>query len=245
MTYCQSITQTLRIIWVKCIPLNLRSKARRRATPLLPTLDLLLPIEWRSAAHFPLGQTWQFQLPYHKTFGSWIAIFHLRQPIVFLSHSSYGMPGACSSYECFILRTARLWSKLRGQWYVMERLISSLGKFYGRYWDVIKHYEVSLSQNFTWHSRTRPYTMTTSIDQTLQQFANLLPNWSLLPILTLSPNFRGFHRTLQRVRLANRGRLLLRKPGPVPFGTCKLAPLIVSRDSFSPGTWARFQTGGA
>ena len=30
---------------------------------------------------------------------------------------------------------------------------------------------------------------------------------------------RGFHRTLQRVRLANRGRLLLRTPGPVPFGT--------------------------
>ena len=62
--------------------------------------------------------------------------------------------------------------------------------------------------------------MTHSIDQTLHQFANLLPNWTLLPILTLLPNFGGFHRTLQRVRLANRGRLLLRTPGPVPFGTC-------------------------
>ena len=30
----------------------------------------------------------------------------------------------------------------------------------------------------------------------------------------------GFHRTLQRARLANRGRLLLQTPGPVPFGTC-------------------------
>ena len=50
--------------------------------------------------------------------------------------------------------------------------------------------------------------------------ANLLPNWTLLPILTLLPNFGGFHRTLQRVRLASRGRLLLRTPGPVPFGTC-------------------------
>ena len=47
--------------------------------------------------------------------------------------------------------------------------------------------------------------MTYSIDQTLHQFANLLPNWTLLPILTLFPNFGGFHRTLQRVRLANRG----------------------------------------
>ena len=49
---------------------------------------------------------------------------------------------------------------------------------------------------------------------------NLLPNWTLLPILTLLPNFGGFHRTLQRVRLANRGRSLLRTPGSVPFGTC-------------------------
>ena len=33
-------------------------------------------------------------------------------------------------------------------------------------------------------------------------------------------NFGGFHRTLQRMRLANRGRLIIRTPGPVPFGTC-------------------------
>ena len=62
--------------------------------------------------------------------------------------------------------------------------------------------------------------MTPSIDQTLHQFANLLPNWTLLPILTLLPNFGGFHRTLQRVQLANRGRLLLRTLGPFPLGTC-------------------------
>ena len=42
----------------------------------------------------------------------------------------------------------------------------------------------------------------------------------LLPILTLLLNFGGFHRLLQQVRVANRGRLLLRTPGPVPFWTC-------------------------
>ena len=53
---------------------------------------------------------------------------------------------ACSSYECFTLRAARLSSKLLGQGYVRERLKSSLRKFYGRYGDIIKHYEVPLSQ---------------------------------------------------------------------------------------------------
>ena len=48
----------------------------------------------------------------------------------------------------------------------------------------------------------------------------LITELNLLPILTLLPNFGCFHRTLQLVRLANRGRLLLRTPGPVPFGTC-------------------------
>ena len=62
--------------------------------------------------------------------------------------------------------------------------------------------------------------MTPSIDQTLHKFATLLPNLALLPILTLYPNFGGFHRTLQQVRLANSGGLLLKTPGPVPFGTC-------------------------
>ena len=42
--------------------------------------------------------------------------------------------------------------------------------------------------NVIWHSRTWPYRMTSSIDQTLHQFANGLPNWTLLLILTLLPN---------------------------------------------------------
>ena len=74
--------------------------------------------------------------------------------------------------------------------------------------------------NVRWHSGTWPYTMTPSIDQILHQFATLLPNLTLLPIFTLLPDFGGFKRTLQRVRLADRGRLLLRTPGHVPFGTC-------------------------
>ena len=52
---------------------------------------------------------------------------------------------ASSSYECFILRAVWLSNKLLGQGYVKERLISSLRKFYGRYGDLIKQYEVPLS----------------------------------------------------------------------------------------------------
>ena len=59
--------------------------------------------------------------------------------------------------------------------------------------------------------------MTPSTDQTLHEFANLFPTWTLLPIV--NSKVRRFHRTLQRVRLANKSRLLLRTPSPVPFWT--------------------------
>ena len=59
--------------------------------------------------------------------------------------TSYGMPGL-APLKTFILRAARLSSKLLRQEYVMEHLKSSLRKFYGRYLDLIKHYEVPLSQ---------------------------------------------------------------------------------------------------
>ena len=53
---------------------------------------------------------------------------------------------ACSSYECFILRARRLSSKLLKQGYLVERLKSSFRKFYGRYGDLIRQYEVTLSR---------------------------------------------------------------------------------------------------
>ena len=56
---------------------------------------------------------------------------------------------ACSSYECFILRAVRISNKLLGQEYVKERSRSSLRKFYGRYGDLIKQYEVPLSECYT------------------------------------------------------------------------------------------------
>ena len=134
---------------------------------------------------------------------------------------------ACSSYECFIQRAARLSSKLLRQGYVMERLKSSLRKFYGRYGDLIKHYAVSLSQmlhdilghdHIQWHPQLiRHYTSLRPYYRTCLYYPFWPYGWFVLFLL---PNFGGFQRTLQRVLLAKRGRLLLRTPGPVPFGTC-------------------------
>ena len=53
---------------------------------------------------------------------------------------------ACSSYECFILRAVLLSNKLLEQGYVKESLKSSVRKFYGRYGNLAKQYEVSLSR---------------------------------------------------------------------------------------------------
>ena len=68
---------------------------------------------------------------------------------------------------------------------------------------------------------TWPSTVTPSTDQTLHHFVNLFyRTWlhcRFWPYYRISG---GFHRTFQRVRLANRGRLLLRTSGTVPFGTC-------------------------
>ena len=220
MTYCQSITQILKIIWVRCIPLSLRSKTRRRATPLLPTWIYSCQSRVTVSCALPFTTNVAISTSISQTFRFWVAIFPLRQPMVFLISQLIRYARACSAYECFILRAARLSSKLLGQGYVMERLKSSLRKFNDRYGDLIKHYTVSLPQmlhdilghdHIQWHL------------QLIRYYTSLRPyyrTWFYYQFWPYYQNFGGFHRTLQRVRLANRGRLLLRTPGPVPFGTC-------------------------
>ena len=115
---------------------------------------------------------------------------------------------ACSSYGCFILRATRLSNKLLEQGYVKERLKSSLRKFYGRYGDLIKQYEVSLTQmlnDILWPERIQWQPPT---DQTLYRTRPFTEFW----VVSIEH--------LRRVWHADRGRLLLRTPGPVPFGTC-------------------------
>ena len=113
---------------------------------------------------------------------------------------------ACSSYGCLILRATRLSNKLLEQGYVKERLKSSLRKFYGRYGDLIKQYEVSLSQmlnDILWPDHIQWQLPT---DQTLYRTRPFTEFW----VVSIEH--------LRRVWHAERGRLLLRTPGPVPLG---------------------------
>ena len=93
MTYCQSINQILRIIWVRCILLSLRLKTRQRATTLLPTWNYSCRSGGTVSCALSFTTNVTISTSILQTFRSWVAIFHLRQPMAILSHSSYGMPG--------------------------------------------------------------------------------------------------------------------------------------------------------
>ena len=116
-----------------------------------------------------------------------------------------------SSYECFIISC-----KFLGQEYVRERLKSSLRKFYGRYWDLIKQYEVPLSKML--HEFVGHDTLHWPDISLNRYFLTELDLITVFDVITLFREVSIGH--LQRVQLANRGRLLLRTPSPVPFGTC-------------------------
>ena len=137
---------------------------------------------------------------------------------VFISQLRYTR--ACSSCGGFILRATRISNKLLEQGYVKERLKSSLRKCYGLYGDLIKQYEVSLSQmlnDILWpdHIQWQPPT-----DQTLYRTRPLTEFW----VVSIEH--------LRRVWHVDRGRLLLRTPGPVPFGICKCS-LVEATDTQS------------
>ena len=128
--------------WARCIPLNLRSKKRHFC--FLP--GFILTIGRDGQLHTSI---------YDKCDDS---NFHITT-FPFLSSNIPASPAygvfisqliryarAFSSYECLILMATRLSNKLLEQGYVKERWKSSFRKFYGRYRDLIKQYEVPPSR---------------------------------------------------------------------------------------------------
>ena len=108
---------------------------------------------------------------------------------------------------------AKGWLLLDIGWFVLY-----LRKFYGRYGDLIKQYEVSLSQmlnDILWpdHIQWQPPT-----DQTLYRTRPFTEFW----VVSIEH--------LRRVWHADRGRLLLRTPGPVPLGLAYV--LLVETNPF-------------
>ena len=109
-------------------------------------------------------------------------------------------------------------SILLADFYKTHTLKSSLRKFYGRYGDLIKQYEVSLSQmlnDILWPDHIQWQHPT---DQTLYRTRPFTEFW------VLSIEY------LRRVWHADRGRLLLRTPCPIPLGLAYI--LLVETNPF-------------
>ena len=135
------------------IPLNSRSKTRQRATlcflPGFTSVDREVRSLHTSISdkcddfsfHIIKFLFMSSNIPTSPAYG------------VFMSHL-IRYARACSSYGCFILRAMRLSNKLLEKGYAKERYKIVIEeykkrKFHGRYGDLIKQYEVSLSQILT------------------------------------------------------------------------------------------------
>ena len=84
---------------------------------------------------------------------------------------------------------------------ISSNIISPFPKCYMTFWDMPMY-----NDTLNWSDIIPMCELITELD--------FITDFDLIAI------FWGFNRTLQRVRLANRGSLLLRTSGPVPFGTC-------------------------
>ena len=126
MMFCPSTTQGLRITGARCIPLNLRYNTRPRASA--SYLDLLLSIGRDGQLHTSIYDK-RDDFNFHITNFPFLSSTIPASPAFMSQLIRYAR--ACSSYWCFILRATRLSNKLLEQWYIKERLKSSLKKFYG------------------------------------------------------------------------------------------------------------------
>ena len=123
---------------------------------------------------------------------------------------------ACSSFKCFIQRAARLscklmsgnvWNRPSGSSMVDMGISSNIvkspsPKCYMPFWDMIIY-----NDTLHWSDILLNRDLVTELD--------LITNYYVITVF-----WEVFIGHLQRVRLANRGRLLFRTPGSVPFWTC-------------------------
>ena len=174
-------------------------------------LDLLLSIGRDGQLHISLRQAWRFWFLYyklsvaeqhHSIFARLWRFYLTTHPIrqgLFLIWMFYSEGGAISN-------------KLLGQGYVKERLWSSLRKFYGRYGDLIKQYEVPLSWmlhyiHIQWHPPLIRH----------DTIFDCYWSWPYYRIWLFTLLREVSIEHMQRVSYAKRGCLLIQIPGPVPL----------------------------
>ena len=133
-------------ILVRCIPLNLRSKTRRRATLLFPRSIYSCKSVGTINSTLPFTTSAKILISILQTFRSWAATPNLGPHMAFLSHNISDTPGLAPLMNVLFFGPLRFSDKLLGQGYENERLRSSLRKFYGRYGDLMRQYEVPLSR---------------------------------------------------------------------------------------------------
>ena len=91
--YCPQTTQNSKIIWARCILLNLRSKTPQRAQLLLLTWIYYCWLGGMVNFTLPSTTNEMISISTSQTFRSWVVTSHLRQPMAFLSLNLYDTPG--------------------------------------------------------------------------------------------------------------------------------------------------------
>ena len=115
---------------------------RRRAIPLLPTWMYSCRSGGTVSCALRFTTNVTISTFISQTFRSRVAIFHLRQPMKFLSHSPYGMPGFAPLMNVLF--------EERHDFHLSSSDRNMAGNVWNRpsgsFMDLIKYYEVSLSK---------------------------------------------------------------------------------------------------
>ena len=140
---------------------------------------------------FPFTTNVTISTSISQTFRSWAAIFHLRQPMAFLSHSSYGMPGLAPLMNVLFWgrrdfhisfsgrdMSGNVWNRLSGSSMVDMGISSNImkspsPKCYMTFWD-----KTIYSDTLHWSDISLNCDLVTELD--------------LTPTLTLLPNYGRF-----------------------------------------------------
>ena len=223
-------------------PAELQIKDTTESNTSASYVDLLLSIGdggWTVSCTLPFMPNVTISSSIPQIFLSWVAIFHLRQPMVCLSHSSYGMPGLAPLIKVLLWErrdfhvsflgwdmSGNVLNRPSGSSMVDMGISSNIIKSSAPKWNMIFWDMIIFTDTLHWSDISLNRDLVTELD-----LINVFDGITLFREVSIGH--------LQRVRLVNRRRLLLRTPAPVPFGTCICSnvrlfflKLVVSPDLF-------------